>query len=252
MNEVGVSRARIAVLPETALQERLSDGLHLIRCAEGFEGQFWSDGELTASRWWAQAPSREQWIEFQRGTGVQPLGDAPLLEVPLWRRRRWTDSGEGLSHGIERRSREVVVAGLALLLAGYGYFGGALAHHATALADLQSRVEQAERQAAPARIERDRALANLEFLDNYTKLNPYPPQLALFARVAEKLPQNGARITAWSYQRGELQFTVFSPSAVDILFYVKTYSAVPGFTEVTATNGDSQQTLRVKLHLAKS
>ena len=113
-------------------------------------------------------------------------------------------------------------------------------------------MQQAEQRSAPAVADRERAFANLQFLENYGKLNPFPPQFALFARVAEKLPPNGARLTAWSYQQGELQFTIFSPSAIDILFYVKTYAGVEGFTDVTATAGDNEQSLRVKLRIAKS
>ena len=78
-------------------------------------------------------------------------------------------------------------------------------------------------------------------------------QLTLFARVAGQLPKNGARITTWSYQDGELQFTIASPAiAPDILFYVKTYSAVAGFTDVTADRADSDRSLRIKLRLARS
>jgi hypothetical protein len=74
----------------------------------------------------------------------------------------------------------------------------------------------------------------------------------LLARVAEKLPSNGAQIAAWSYQQGDLQFTVFSPaSSLDILFYVKTYSAVEGFADVTADRAQSDRALRIKLHVAR-
>jgi hypothetical protein len=251
INASGINRRWVTVLPETALQEPPGGGLHLIGCVEGCEGQFWADGELRASRWWADAPSREQWIEFQRAAGVPPVAEVPSRETPRWRRRPWTNSGEGVGFGVERRSRELALATAALLLAGYGYFGGVLARDAAALADLDGRLQQAEQRSAPAVADRARAVANLEFLENYRKLNPFPPQLALFARVAEKLPPNGARLTAWSYQQGELQFTIFSPTAIDILFYVKTYSAVEGFADVTATAGDNEQSLRIKLRLAK-
>jgi hypothetical protein len=51
---------------------------------------------------------------------------------------------------------------------------------------------------------------------------------------------------------GDLQFTVFSPaSSLDILFYVKAYSSVPGFTDVAAERAEGPRSLRVKLHLAK-
>ena len=97
----------------------------------------------------------------------------------------------------------------------------------------------------------DRARSNKDFLAKFAQLSPFPSQFELFAKIAEKMPTNGTRIVGWSYQQGELQFTIFSPSSIDILFYVKTYSAVDGFTDVTAKSGEAEQTLRIKLRVAK-
>jgi hypothetical protein len=254
MVAAGVQPRRSTALPETALQARGADGLHLIDCIEGVEGQLWSDGELKASRWWPESPSHEQWLDFQRAGGVvvDAALDPPSSEEPVWRGRPWTNSGQGLSFGLERRGREMVLAGAGVLLAAYGYFGGSLAHDALTLSDVEQRLRSAESQAAPAVDDRERALANLDFLAKFAKLAPYPPQLALLAKVAEKLPANGARIIAWAYQQGDLEFTVFSPGPVDILFYVKTYSSVDGFTDVAASNGEGERTLRIKLRVAKS
>ncbi len=250
-----VRPGRVTVLPETALQARAADGLRLIECVDGVEGQFWAEGELQASRWWPGAPSPQQWLEFQRASGiaVEMLGGTPPLEEPVWRGRPWTNSGEGLAFGIERRSREVVMVGIGLLLAVYAYVGGSLARDGASLSAVEDRLRSAEQRSGPVVLERKGALANQEFLGGFAKLTPYPPQLTLFARVAAQLPKNGARITTWSYQDGELQFTIASPAiAPDILFYVKTYSAVAGFTDVTADRADSDRSLRIKLRLARS
>jgi hypothetical protein len=252
MQALGVRPGRITVLPETALQARREDGLHLIGCLEGVEGQFWAEGELKASRWWAEAPTPEQWLEFVRATGVvvHALPGVPPLEQPAWRSRAWTNSGAGLE--LERRGREAALAGAALVLAAYAYLGGALVRDARSLAAVDNRLGEAQHRAAPVITDREQALANLDYLSGFAKLDPYPSQLAVLARVAENLPSNGSQLAAWSYQAGDLQFTVFSPaSSLDILFYVKTYSSVPGFTDVAAERAEGPRSLRVKLHLAK-
>jgi len=252
MQATGVRPGRISVLPETALQARREDGLHLVECLEGVEGQFWAEGELKASRWWAEPPSPEQWLEFVRATGVvvhAPPG-LPPLEQPVWRSGAWTNSGAGLE--LERRSREAALAGAALLLAAYAYLAGSLAHDARSLAEIDNRLGEAQHRAAPVIADREGALANLDYLAGFAKLDPYPPQLSVLARVAENLPSNGAQLASWAYQSGDLQFTVFSPaSSLDILFYVKAYSSVPGFTDVAAERAEGPRSLRVKLHLAK-
>jgi hypothetical protein len=253
MLSMGVRPGRVTVLPETALQARGADGLQLIDCLEGVEGQFWSEGELKASRWWAETPSPGQWLEFQRATGmvVHALPQVPPAEQPVWRGQPWTSSGEGLR--LERRGREAAVVVAGTLLAAYVYLAGSLAHDALSVSDVENRLVDAQRRSAPVLADREAALANLDFLGGFAKLDPYPPQPTVLARVAEKLPSNGAQLAAWSYQQGDLQFTVFSPiSPPDILFYVKTYSSVEGFTDVTAERAEGDRSLRVKLHLAQS
>ncbi len=252
MQAMGVRPGRITVLPETALQARHEDGLQLVGCLEGVEGQFWAEGELRASRWWAEAPLPEQWLEFVRATGVvvRALPDVPPFEQPVWRSRAWTNSGTGLE--LERRGREAALAGAALVLGAYAYLGGSLVRDAGSLAEIDNRLAEAQHRTAPVIANREGALANLDYLAGFAKLDPYPPQLSVLARVAENLPKNGAQLAAWSYQTGDLQFTVFSPaSSLDILFYVKTYSSVPGFTDVAAERAEGPRSLRVKLHLAK-
>jgi hypothetical protein len=253
MLATGVQPGRVAVLPEVALQTRASDGFHLVACIEGLDGQLWSHGELQASRWWSAMPSLEQWLEFRRASGlaVDALTDCPPAENPLWRSRPWTNSGGSSGIGIERRGREASMAGAGVLLAAYGYLSGSLAHDAVSMSAVENRLRVAEQLSAPTISERSRASTNREFLENFAKLNPYPAQFTVFARVAEKLPPNGSRITAWSYQDGDLQFTIVSPATPDILFYVKTYSSVEGFTEVAADRADSERGLRIKLRLAR-
>jgi hypothetical protein len=255
MLAMGIKPGRFAVLPETAFQERAADGVHLFACLEGFEGQVWSAGELKAGRWWAEIPNPEQWLEFQRAAGVvtYSLNDAPTVVQPIWRARAWTNSGGSWGLGVERRGREVVIAVAGLLLAGYCYLGGSLAHDAWLSSELDDRLRSAEQRSTPAIADRERALTNLKFLDDSAKLSVYPSQLELFAHVAEKLPANGARIIAWSYQNGDLQFTIFSPaSSVDVLFYVKTYSSVERFTDVTADRAEGNRSIRVKARVLKS
>lgn len=255
MLAMGIKPGRFTVIPETAVHERAEDGVHLFACLDGVEGQVWSQGELKAGRWWAERPNPEQWLEFQRAAGVAApsLDDAPSAVQPLWRVRAWTNSGSSWGLGVERRGREVAIAVAGLLLTGYCYLGGSLGHDAWSLSQVEDRVRSAEQQSAPAVADRESALTNLKFLNDFGKLNVYPSQLELFARVAEKLPANGARIIAWSYQNGDLQFTIFSPvSSIDVLFYVKTYSAVERFTDVTADRAEGNRSIRVKARVSKS
>jgi hypothetical protein len=195
-------------------------------------------------------PSAQSWTEFQRTSRASPeqFRNLPAAEEPAWRRRPWTNSGEGLGSAIERRHRELVTAGAGVLLVAYGYLGGGVARDAMALSDLEKRVHSLEAEKAPVVSDRVRAIQNREFLAGFQKLIPYPSQFELFARVAGQLPKE-ARITGWSYEDGNLQFTIAGQQPPDLLFYVKSYAAVTGFTDVTADRAEGERTLRVKLRV---
>ena len=61
--------------------------------------------------------------------------------------RSWTNSGAGLE--LERRSREAALAGAALVLAAYAYFGGSLVRDARSLAE--STIASAKHSTGPRR-----------------------------------------------------------------------------------------------------
>lgn len=250
MQEAGVKPGSVVSVPETAFQERASDGLHLVQCSEGVEGQFWSDGELKASRWWADMPSPREWLEFQRvsGTEANAGGTLPPIDQPSRYARPWTNTGRRFE--LERRVRQGAIASASVLLALYGYFGGSLWCDLHSLSEVEQKLTALQQQYAPVMADREAALDNLGFLNAFVALDAHPAQLTLLARVAEKLPANGAQLINWSYRQGDLEFTVFSPaSPPDELFYVKTYSLVDGFTGVTADRAVVDRSLRVKLQV---
>lgn len=250
MQEAGIKPGSLASVPETVLQERAVDGLHLIQCSEGVEGQFWSGGELMASRWWADMPSPREWLEFRRASGIEADagGMLPSIEYPSRSAHPWTNTGRRLE--LERRVRQAGVAAACILLALYGYFGGSLGHDLHALSQVEQKLAAVQLASAPVMADREAALESLGFLNAFAALDAYPTQLTLLARVAEKLPANGAQVINWSYRQGDLQFVVFSPvSPPDELFYVKAYSLVDAFTGVTADRAVVDRSLRVKLQV---
>lgn len=107
--------------PETLCHAPLADGLHLVQCIEGFEGQSWQGGVLLSSRWWAAAPDRGEWAAFARlsrasaGQSTKP----PAVASPDWQRparlpRPLTRLGQG-----EAGRERLVVGGAALVLLAY-------------------------------------------------------------------------------------------------------------------------------------
>lgn len=76
-----VQKGRARWIPESALRApAIPNGLHLMRCLRGVEGQVWKEGRLLASQWWPEVPDSEAWQRFQRGAGLS-LDQAPAKPV---------------------------------------------------------------------------------------------------------------------------------------------------------------------------
>ncbi len=55
-------------VPETLFHTPMH-GFSVRACLEGYEGQFWENGVLRSSRWWAELPSVQAWNNFVRAGG---------------------------------------------------------------------------------------------------------------------------------------------------------------------------------------
>lgn len=66
------------------LLEQPGEGFRLLSRTAGEEAQCWSNGELQASQWFAQAPSAQEWQRFVRGCASDPdLHPRPAATKPL-------------------------------------------------------------------------------------------------------------------------------------------------------------------------
>jgi hypothetical protein len=250
----GLRPERVTVMPETGLQPRGVDGLRHVKTLDGSEGQWWVDGLLAASRWWPEPPDRAEWVRFQRAAGVPPESSSeaagepealPELARP-WLSANAFRSGQTLG----RRLAPAYWA----LAAGYVLLIGVYAGQAIADRIVLSRIE-AERAAATAEAqprieERAAALRDLDAAAKLQALSPYPSPLEIFVKIADMLPRNGTKLTQWSFQTGELEFTVVAPTGVEAPAYVKTLQNIPGFTNVSAEHVGSDKTLKVKLKVS--
>lgn len=68
-------------VPETAGLS-VSDGVHLLKSIDGFEGCLVRNGELIQSRWWPHTPSEGDWRLFLAGARER-FGEADLPQIPL-------------------------------------------------------------------------------------------------------------------------------------------------------------------------
>lgn len=189
---------------ESRLQARpVDNGVVLVRCLEGFDGQVWRNGILRASRWWEREPDQVVWQWFLRGAGLPPQ-PCPQPKTPVLLNKPW---GRTLEWRRGDFGRWEVRAWWLLALMSAALVGYQIAQ-AYRLSDL--RTELLDRQAsfyeANARVLDARAQAevSLQRLTLLRQLWARPSQIALLHEVLKRLPDSDMEIIEWTYSEGSL------------------------------------------------
>ena len=141
-------RAGVGALPETVAREGLDQGVRLVRCLEGVEGEVWSDGALVASRWWPEPPSPQEWSLFVRSARGTAASEPQVLTAgpPPVEEPRWLQGFPPLQPDLEAvattASPTRVGSGLALAgLAAGALLGARLVVMSAEAAALEARIE---------------------------------------------------------------------------------------------------------------
>ncbi|WP_439817104.1 hypothetical protein [Zavarzinia sp. CC-PAN008] len=238
------------IVPETAVQPPGQDGLRLVAGIEGVEGQYWQDGELLASRWWPAAPDTTAWLAFQRGAGLAPEAmrpdlpptfALPLLDRP-WTQARAAGPAES---GVQRVARFAAIAGLGVLLVVAWLAGGLLSRQAD-VAAVEAHIADLEQRAGPLLAAREQTFANDDVLALLAALDP-PPPLALLAELMTRLPDQGAVLSSWRLQNGEVEVLIQASQMPDAAAYVGALEGAEAFERVVAERGDLDNQIRLRM-----
>lgn len=223
------------VLPEPLTQAPMTEGMRLVHCLEGFEGQHWHDGVLRLARWWPAPPRLVAWHAFLRAAGCMPQPVSEPVRPPEtprpWARRVGAQSAWWAEQ--ETRWVTATAALLALLigwqLGGWWNAQRVLQQHADQLAALQSSA------AAPL-ADRERALSAVARFETLRKHMDRRSPLELLDEVTAALPQQLA-LRRWQQQPQSLVFEIEGESAPDPETVVRALQPIAGLEQIIAERG---------------
>ena len=234
-------------VPESLLRPApANDGPRLLRQVEGYEGQFWRDGTLQASQWWATVPSADAWGRFVRSCGLSPgaLG-VPEPESVAWG-EPWGDGRDRLPaspDALERWAWHGVLGAIALAL---GWQFAADVRWGLAQASIDARTDALRAKAAPLLDARERAERANDEIAALQALQAPRSDYDLVAAVISPLPDD-TRLLGWQREGDKLQADIVS-SASDPRVYVTAYADDPMLHDVVATPG-ANRTVRLAFDL---
>ena len=249
----GLKPKRVRILPETLLQPALDQGIRLLQCHEGFEGQIWDAGRLQHSRWWPQLPGTDDWLAFQRNASVQPeaqLYTVPNPQIVALTERSWLTASSVSGDHTERQIEQLALAGaLILLTLPTLWYGFAIYNLEQASSTRRDELTQLKLRAEPIQQARREALDALDKINTLRALSPYPNQLQLMSKIAGALPKNDSHIKEWSFQQGLLKITIAASSDLSSSSLVGALQAAGPFREVSALPGPDAKTAILQMQV---
>ena len=247
------------IRPETVFLPRMSDGVHLQTCREGFELQHWRDRVLEHAYWFRQRPdqTRLESVLAQWGASAEAPQPGSPESALAGQPSDGQASAQDLTHEpwsssptpqewLEANERPLATAVLLVLVltatwheARYWQVTYLRQTAEEEFAGLQQDLDPI----LSARNEllrlRSRNLALAEILRE-------PSQAYLMGLVDSAIPNPAARFRQWSYQQRELSVVVEDETA-DPIAYVRSLEAQPMFQDVSAEQGRKENEIRMTL-----
>lgn len=239
------------IRPETVFLPRLSDGVCLQACREGFELQHWRDRVLEHAYWFRQRPdqARMESVLSEWGAAATPPGPGVAPDVGSTTRdpthEPWSSS-QAPREWLETNERAVATAVLLVLALTATWHEARYwqaRHLQQAAGEDFAALQQDLDPILTARNEllalRSRNLTVAEILNE-------PSQAYLMGLVDSAIPGPDARFRQWSYQQRELSVVVEDENA-DPIAYVRSLEAQPMFEQVEATQGRRENEILMTL-----
>lgn len=241
--------ATVAVLPETVLRASgVQNGVRLLTCSPGYEGQLWENGILAASHWWREHPGKEQWFHFLL------RNDAPICEIPEaitdtelltapWA-RGYVDFQVHLQANEHR-----IVKGVALVFCMYlVWLGSTTFKVSSGIEAVQTAIEEQEKKVEPILTNRARAIDYQTRIGHLDELTAYPSQLEILDTLVAMIPT--AEIQKWVYEQGNLTLLLTGEN-LDPQALVQQIEAAGLFAGVTAQRGKVEGQVDLAMQLRK-
>jgi hypothetical protein len=241
------------VVPETLMRQPGENGPRLVKCLEGYEAQYWTNGFLKASRWWPTLPTSVDWARFERSSGLPALtpDSCPSPVELAMLERPWTEGAFSISDWSSLlKSRNVVAALATAAICPFIFFGVQYAVLSAAEARARAELADLDSKNKSVRVDRSEAYANLEAIEDYLRLDEFPPQAEVLTKAITMLAQSGApKILSWGFDRGNLELILRSGPNLDATAYITLFERDDYFENVSGTLTGQERDLQLRMTL---
>jgi len=241
-------------VPEPVARAGAADGVRLVKGLEGYDGEAWQNGNLTASRWWPDIPSDSEWTYFVRSARALPgdtrSEDGHLRPEPA--APDWLGQYPPLAQDERALARTVSPARLAgglfvVVLAVLSFRVAEFAVYSAQSAKLEARLADASE--ARANIARLRRVAQSQnaIAKSLSQIGDEMLVVDAITQTLMLLPPEDLNVQQASFAEGELTVRAGVLNPVNAPDLVKDLEAIPGVEEAFIESGASNRTVSVRL-----
>ena len=243
------------IVPETAYHAP-ADGFALRQCLDGFEGQFWNNGALSASQWWPSLPDSDAWVRFRRScsaTSIDEKHSMPDVTAGYSHNARRLKNRVPISHAIKQfNPSEVITAGAAMLVVPLIYFGLSSALMGAELNSLRKDHERLQVSTSQLR-SLNRQITMLEndnaaFLSLLRSGDPLTSLVPMFREAARR----GANIISLSIDDVRIEAVFATPGELSAREVVQSLEADPFLADVSIQKQGRSQRWTVTARIEQS
>lgn len=224
-------------IPETVLQPPGS-GPRLVSCLDGYEGQVWDDGVMTASRWWPHQPDEAAWYGFLRGARAHTTTPRAAAETVAWNSAPARQPMALRLLALRNIGwRDTVAITLLALAAPTLYLSGQFAHLQLQKSTLSSQVTQLEAATSELGAARGRTQQAVAELNAYANQIDRVHPTELLAEFAETASEFATGLDEFALRRGELSIVIAAPDEFAPAPLVEALEALPEVSGVLVEPG---------------
>ncbi len=238
------------LIPESLMQPQGSQGLRLVAQTQGYEGQYWQEGELLASRYWPECPSLEAWLDFQRQAAVpaEQRQDRVAPEALPWLAKPYGRVQASERGQLKAQLNKIWLLVIALMML---WFVMLVTQHIKAkqrLAQLQSQVNQLTQKNAPLLAASQMQAADLTQIEALQSVLNRVNPLQVISSLLKIMPLD---TTIQSYKQVDKTIkVVFNSKAVlnsaQIITKVQTLPYIASVTSGDAKEGQFELNIQLK------
>lgn len=243
----GLNPDQVQVLPESLLHPVRSDGVWLVACHDGYEGQIWQTGHLSHSRWWPEPPDEQAWLNFQRDAGLAPERQNATSLRPVeapWQATAWARPSGLTRPGRQMQTQRLILSGIFVLTALSLWHGFAYLRAGQDLQTYRDKIAALKERAAPLLEARSQAMDAKASIVAIRALTPYVDPLTLMAATTQALPA-GAYLKTWEERAGQVKFLFVGTAQPSAALFIKDLLATGWFRNVMANTGNLPNSLAV-------